>query len=92
MAIPQQGEGKFAGHGPQANIGGSTQIDEGTEVAGQIYFPGGVSLFSGAGVPGKVSNGKSPVIGDLYFRLDGAVGSLIYRCTVPAAGTWVVVL
>lgn len=92
MAIPAQGEGKFAGHGPAANLNSSTVVDCGTEITGQVYFPGGVSLFSGNGVPGKIANGKVPVIGDIYIRLDGAVGSLIYRCTVPAAGTWVVVL
>lgn len=90
MAIPNAGEAHHAAGTSQLNA--STQVDAGTEVAGQIYFPGGCSLFSGLGVPGKFANGKVPVVGDLYFRVDGAVGSLIYRCTVPAAGTWVVVL
>jgi hypothetical protein len=91
MAVPQVGEGHYAS-GTTAALNGSTTVDSGTQIAGQVYFPGGVSLFSGSGVPGKLANGKVPVIGDLYIRLDGAVGSLIYRCTVPAAGTWVVVL
>ena len=68
-------------------------MDCGTEQLGQVYFVGGVSLFSGAGVPGSKVNGRLPVVGDLYFRLDGAVGSLIYRCTVAGPpSTWVVVL
>lgn len=90
MAVPQAGEAHHAA--ATAQLQGNTLQDCGTEVAGQIYFPGGVSLFSGLGIPGKTVNGKAPVIGDLYFRIDGAVGSLIYRCTVPAAGTWVVAL
>jgi hypothetical protein len=58
-----------------------------------MYFPGGLSMFSGNGLPGDLVNGAGPVIGDLYFRLDGAVGSLIYRCTAPAPGSvWGVVL
>lgn len=91
MAIPLQGEGRFATP-TSSPVAASTAVDAGTEVCGQVYFPGGVSIGSGSGAPGKVFNGKMPVIGDLYLRLDGAVGSLIYRCTVPAAGTWVVVL
>lgn len=91
MAIPQQGEGKHAS-ATSASLTGSTNVDCGTEITGQVYFPGGVSMFSGNGVPGKLANGKTPVIGDIYIRLDGAVGSLLYRCTVPASGTWVVVL
>lgn len=91
MAIPQIGEGRHASP-TSASLGGDTHSDCGTDIAGQIYFPGGVSLFSGSGAPGKVVNGKTPVIGDLYIRLDGAVGSLMYRATVPASGTWVVVL
>jgi hypothetical protein len=91
MAIPGQGEGHQALERVLPASGSSTQ-DCGTYVGGQYYFPGGVSLFSGAGVPGKLANGKTPVIGDLWLRIDGSVGALIYRCTVPASGTWVVVL
>jgi hypothetical protein len=91
MAIPQQGEGKHASP-TSASMGGDTHVDCGTEILGQVYFPGGVSLFSSQGAPGKIVNGKTPVIGDIYIRLDGAVGSQLYRCTVPASGTWVVVL
>jgi hypothetical protein len=91
MAIPGQGEGKHAS-ATSASMGGTTNVDCGTEITGQVYFPGGVSLFSGNGAPGKTVNGKAPVIGDIYIRLDGSVGSLLYRATVPASGTWVVVL
>ena len=90
MAIPQAGEARHAA--ATAKLNSNTQEDCGTDVVGQVYFPGGVSLFSGLGAPGKIANGKTPVVGDIYIRLDGAVGSLLYRCTVPAAGTWVVVL
>lgn len=91
MAIPGPGEAHYASTAAIAP-GASSSTDCGTTVAGQIYFPGGCSLFSGVGVPGKLANGKVPVVGDIWIRLDGAVGSLLYRCTVPAAGTWVVVL
>jgi hypothetical protein len=91
MAIPGQGEYHTAAANASA-VSGSTNVDTGTTVAGQVYFPGGVSIFSGNGAPGRVVNGKTPIIGDIYIRLDGSVGSLLYRCTVPASGTWVVVL
>jgi hypothetical protein len=91
MAIPGQGEYHAALTNSTA-VAGTTASDTGTTVSGQHYWPGGVSLFSGSGAPGKVVNGKTPVIGDIYIRLDGAVGSLLYRATVPASGTWVVVL
>ncbi len=90
MALPGQGEYHSAAPNSSA-LAGSTAVDTGTTVAGQFFFPGGVSLFSGFGVPGSRVNGKPGVVGDIYIRLDGAVGSLIYRCTV-APGTWVVVL
>jgi hypothetical protein len=91
VAIPGAGESRHAL--PSAPIGASTVLDTGTESAGQFYFYGGVSLFSGNGAPGSKVNGKLPVIGDIYIRLDGAVGSLLYRCTVVGPpSTWVVVL
>lgn len=87
MTIPGTGVGHYAA---PATADGT----DGCFVGGQLYFPGGVSLFSGNGAPGNVVDQTgTPVIGDLYIRLDGAVGSLIYRCTaVGPPPTWVVVL
>jgi hypothetical protein len=92
MAVPNAGEYRLAGRNAGL-LNGNTLQDLGTDVVGQVYFPGGLSLFSGNGAPGSKVNGKTPVIGDLFFRLDGAVGSLIYRCAVAGPpSTWVVVL
>jgi hypothetical protein len=87
MTVPGPGQGHYAA--PETNDGSA-----GAFVGGQLCFPnGGLSIFSGTGPPGLNVNGQdTPLVGDLYFRTDGGVGSLIYRCTVPASGTWVVVL
>jgi hypothetical protein len=46
----------------------------------------GVNFRAGAGAPTAIA---SDLVGDIYFRTDGAVaGTCIYRCSV-AGTTWV---
>ena len=90
MAIPQLGE--LHGQRNAGLLGQDTKTDTSCEVAGQIYFPGGGSLFSGAGAPGAKVNGKAPVAGDLYLRIDtpSTANQRLYICTVGGGSpTWV---
>jgi Pectate lyase superfamily protein len=53
----------------------------------------GVRMYSGDGAP--ATSGIPAVVGDIYFRRDGTVGSLIYRATTVSGGVataWTVVL
>lgn len=42
-----------------------------------------------AGVPGLTYDDASvPRVGDLYFRIDGGVGTTMYRCTSVGPVVW----
>ena len=85
MAIPALGRARLAAD-PNSGTNGAFQ-------GGQLYFTGGVSLFSGFGVPGDNVNGDFPLVGDIYIRIDGAAGSTIYRCTQAGPGSvWSAIL
>src|SRR4029077_5575119 len=74
MTVPGPGQGHLAA--PDVGDGSA-----GVFIGGQLYFPnGGASIFSGTGAPGSNVNGAdTPLVGDLYIRTDGGVGSTIYR-------------
>lgn len=94
MAKPGPGQSHIALERAVTAPAVSGNLPGGCYSAAQFDFPGGVSMFSGNGAPKLVNGGDAPVVGDLYFRLDGTIGSLIYRCTVasPTAPTWAVML
>lgn len=86
MGIPQTGRVHLAA----PDVGDGTN---GAFQGGQMYFPGGISLFSGNGAPGDNVNGDLPLVGDIYIRADGGVGSTIYRCTQAGPGSvWAAIL
>ena len=90
MALPNAGE--YHGQRNSNVLTQNTQQDSGTEIAGQVYWPGGGSMFSGVGAPGAKVNGKPPLAGDLYLRIDtpSTANQRLYVCTVGGATpTWV---
>lgn len=90
MSKAQQGD---AVHYSTPTVSSASSAQRGgIDVCSQLDL-GPISLFAGAGVPGKLVNGGPPEVGDLYLRADGTVGSLLYRCTVVGPPpTWAVIL
>ena len=87
MAKAGLGEGHLA-----APVIGGGGARGGIEVCSQLDL-GVLSIFTGQGVPGPLVNGAPPVVGDLYFRLDGGaasltVGTTLYRCTSLGPVVW----
>jgi hypothetical protein len=89
MGVPSTGQATYA-----ADPGDGSN---GVIAAGQHYWINGVSVFSGSGAPNgdaPAAGGLGPpVLGDLYIRVDGGVGSTLYRCTVAGPGAvWAAIL
>jgi hypothetical protein len=71
-----------------SSSGGSTVIV--AAVVSPLTFSGGVAMSSGAGVPAIAG-----VVGDLFWRTNGAVGSTLYRCTTgggAGVAVWTAIL
>jgi hypothetical protein len=87
MTVPAPGVGHYAA--PDRNDG-----TDGAFCGGAMTFlSGGLTIFSGTGAPGaNVNGGDTPLVGDLYLRADGGVGTTVYRCQSLGPVVWAGIL